>query len=112
MKTALAFVCSLMLAWTCIVPAQAPDAGVARTVASCHCGKKTSCCAAKQSPPESSPVSTAPAASFQNQFSLIAAAMVAWTLPEIPARELSSPSFSPFVTASAPLFERNCAWLI
>jgi hypothetical protein len=112
MKTALAFVCSLMLAWTNLVLAQAPDAGVASATASCHCGKKTGCCAAKHSVPESSPVSTAPSVSFQNQFSPLAPARIAWMLPSVPAREgscLASPSFT---MAGTALFARNCAWLI
>jgi hypothetical protein len=112
MKTALAFVCSLMLAWTNIVLAQAPVAGVVSAAASCRCGKKTNCCAAKHSEPESQPVSAVPASSFQNQISLMAPATVSWSLPVSPVRELSA-SVSPFSSEfGAPLFERNCAWLI
>jgi hypothetical protein len=112
MKTALAFVCSLMLAWTNIVLAQALDASVASAASSCHCGKKTSCCAAKRSVPESLPVSTTPVSSFQNQFSPLAPATLAWALPAVPVRK-SSPLISPsFETARTALFARNCAWLI
>lgn len=111
MKTALAFVCSLMLAWTNIVLAQAPGASVVSAAPSCHCGMKTGCCAAKHSLPESSPVSTAPVSS-QSQFSLIAPATVAWALPGVSARELAA-SVSPSLTTTGPaVFARNCAWLI
>jgi hypothetical protein len=112
MKTALAFVCSLMLAWTNFVLAQAPDAGVASATASSHCGKKTGCCAAKNSHSESQPVSAAPNLSFQNQVSLIAPASVSWSLPESPVREFPSSVPSTSAESGAPLFERNCAWLI
>jgi len=112
MKTALAIVCSLLLAWTNIVLAQTPGAGVVSAAASCHCGKKTGCCAAKSSNSESQPVSAAPNASFQNQVSLIAPAAVSWSLPELPVRGFSSSFSSASSEHGAPLFERNCAWLI
>ncbi|HWC61224.1 MAG TPA: hypothetical protein VHC44_16135 [Verrucomicrobiae bacterium] len=111
MKTALAFVCSLMLAWTNVVLA-ATDAGVVSAAPSCHCGRKTGCCAAKHSAPESQPVSAAPVTSFQNQFSLIAPATVAWALPGSPEREVPSPVFSSFQTTGTALFAWNCARLI
>ena len=112
MKTALAFVCSLMLAWTTIVQVQAAGASASSAASSCHCGKKNSCCAAKRSVPESLPVSTTPVSSFQNQFSLIALATLAWALPGAPARETSSITSPTFTTAGPALFARNCAWLI
>ena len=112
MKTALAFVCSLMLAWTNIVLTQAPDASVVSAASSCHCGKKASCCAAKRSLPESLPMSTAPVSSFQNQFSPLAPATLAWALPGVPARETSSLASFSFKTTGTALFARNCAWLI
>jgi len=42
MKTALVIVCSLLLAWTNFVPAQAQGTSAASAAPSCHCGK-TSC---------------------------------------------------------------------
>jgi hypothetical protein len=112
MKTALAFVCSLTLAWTNVVLAQAPDASVVSPAASsCHCGKKTGCCAAKHSLPESSPVSAAPVSSSQS-FSLIAPASVAWALPGVTTRELPSSVSPSLMTTGAALFARNCARLI
>jgi hypothetical protein len=111
MKTALAFVCSLMLAMTNVVIAQAPDVSVVSAAPSCHCGKKTGCCAAKHSLPKSSPVSAAPVSS-QTQFSLVAPATVAWALPGVAPRELAS-SVSPFLTTiGTAVFARNCARLI
>jgi hypothetical protein len=112
MKTALAFVCSLMLAWTNIVLAQAPAASVATATASCHCGKKSDCCAAKRSLPEPSPVSTAPTSSLQNQISFLAPVVATWFLPESPVREFPSSVSPSFANNNAPLFERNCAWVI
>lgn len=111
MKTALAIVCSLLLVWTNIVPSQASGASVTSTAPSCHCGK-TGCCAAKRSLPESLPISAAPASSLQNQFSLLAPAIAVWTIPAVVSSEVFSPLSPSFPTSSAPLFERNCAWLI
>jgi len=112
MKTALAIVCSLMLAWTNIVLAQAPEASVAGAAHPCchDCGK--SCCAAHHSMPGSQPVSAAPVSAFRIQIAPVATMVVAWTLPPTTARELySSPSPSA-TTAGTALFARNCAWLI
>jgi hypothetical protein len=112
MKTALAIVCSLMLAWTNLVLAQAPAVSVASAAASCHCGKKSSCCAAKRSLPESPPVSAAPVPSFQSQISFIAPAAVAWLLADSPMREVPTSVIPSFPTAGTALLARNCAWLI
>ena len=112
MKTALAIVCSLLLAWANLISAPTADASVAIATASCHCGKKSACCAAKRSLPEPPPVSAAPTFSFQNQFSLIAPVILSWSLPELPAREISRSTSTSFRTADTSLFARNCAWLI
>jgi hypothetical protein len=112
MKTALAFVCSLMLVWTNIVLAQAPDASVTSAASSCHCGKKASCCAAKRSVPESLPASTTPVSSSQIQFSPLAPATLAWALPGAPTRETSSFTSLSFKTTGTALLAQNCAWLI
>ena len=113
MKTALAIVCSLLLAWTNLVLGEVPGASVVRAARPCcHCGKTSSCCAAKKGLPESPPVSATPASSLQSQFSPLTPATLAWALPANPARELSSPFFAPLKTAGSPLFARNCAWLI
>jgi hypothetical protein len=113
MKTALAIVCSLILAWANVVLAQTPGAGEAGAARSCcHCGKKTGCCAADHSLPESQPVSAAPASSFRNQFSPFDAAVVAWTLPDAVTHELSSPVFPSLTARGSALFARNCARLI
>jgi hypothetical protein len=110
-RIALASVCNLLLAWTNIVPAQTtPVVCAARPC--CHCSKKSDCCATSHSLPESQPVSTVPASSFQNQFSPLAQAVTAWTLPAGTAHEHSSSFFPPLTTAGAPLFARNCARLI
>ncbi len=112
MKTALAIVCSLVLVWANLISARTPDASVATATASCHCGMKTGCCAAKRSLPEPPPVSAAPTFSFQNNFSFIAPAIVTWSLPESPARELPGSTSSSFRSTGASLFARDCAWLI
>jgi hypothetical protein len=113
MKTALAIVCSLVLAWTNIVLAQAPEVSEAGAAPSCcHCSGKKSCCAANHSLPESQPVSAAPVSSSQNQLSLPVPAVAVWTLPGTLVHELSSLLSPSLRTAGAPVFARNCAWLI
>jgi hypothetical protein len=114
MKTALAIVCSLLLAWTNLVLAQAPEASVAGAAHCCchNCSDGKSCCAAHHSLPGPQPVSAAPVSSLRTQFAPLATAAVAWTLPQASAPELSS-SPSPTVTIQGTaLFARNCAWLI
>jgi hypothetical protein len=112
MKTALAIICSLVLAWTNIVLAQTLEASPAGTVHSCcHCGNTRSCCAAHHSNPGLPPVSTAPV-SFQNQFAPLAPAAIAWILPGTVAHDFSSSSFPLAKAVGAALFARNCSWLI
>jgi hypothetical protein len=112
MKTVLALVCSLLLAWTQIVLA-APAASVPSSAAQvvCHC-RGTSCCAA-QPVPESQPVSAAPVSvSSQNLLVTFAPAALAWVLPGTPVYEFSNSSFPSFTAAGTPLYARNCARLI
>jgi hypothetical protein len=113
MKTALAIVCSLLLAGMFFFSAQAQSACAERvTDKSCCCGDNSSCCAAKNSS-ESQPVSAAPIpSSFQNQFQILAPSVVAFTLANEPARPLSSTLLLSTVTHCVPLFERDCARLI
>jgi len=110
-KTTLVIVCSLLLAWTPFVLAQAPAAGVARVAhACCHCGK--ACCAAPSSP-VSQPLPAAPVpASSQNQLLTLAPAALAWTLPAAPAPGFSASVSSRLTANAAPLYARNCARLI
>jgi hypothetical protein len=62
--------------------------------------------------PESQPVSATPGFSFHNQFSPLAPATLAWTLPDVEAPACSSSLSLPVTRADAPLFARDCAWLI
>jgi hypothetical protein len=109
-KTTLAIVCSLLLAWM-PVQAQAPAAGVGRVAhASCHCGKV--CCAAPISP-ESQPVPAAPVSNpAQNQLLTFTPTGLVWTLPNTSAPEFSTFISSPLTANAAPLYVRDCARLI
>jgi hypothetical protein len=110
-KTTWAIVCSLLLAGTPIVSAQAPATGVVRGAhACCHCHK--ACCTAPTSP-EPQPVPAAPfPASNQNQLLTLAPAALAWILPNAPASEFSTSPFSPLTATGLPLYARDCAFLI
>jgi hypothetical protein len=110
-KMTLAIFCSLLLAWTPIVLAQAPAAGVVRSAgACCHCHKP--CCATPTSP-QSQPFPAAPVpASSQNQLLTLAPAAVVWILPAAPASEFSASVASPWSANRTPLYARSCAFLI
>jgi hypothetical protein len=110
-KTTLAIVCSLLLAWTPIVPARAQAAGVGHVAhACCHCGK--ACCAAPASP-QSQPVPAAPVpASNQGQLLTLALTALAWTLPDAQTPEFSTSVSSLLTANAAPLYARDCARLI
>jgi hypothetical protein len=110
MKTVLAIVCSLMLVWTPFVQAQAPAAGVERTMRAC-CPCHASCCAAPAAP-ESSPLSTIPALNLQTQLLLLAPTTLAWTLPTSSPENFLARPVSSLTHEHAPLYERNCARLI
>jgi hypothetical protein len=111
MKTALAIVCSFLLAGTPLLLAQAP-AGIAQTHACCQHACTMSCCVAKSSP-DSQPAPAVPAASgTQSQLSLLAPAVLIWTLPATPANSIASTFTLPSLAAGAPLYALDCAWLI
>ncbi|HEX5400259.1 MAG TPA: hypothetical protein VFY06_14530 [Verrucomicrobiae bacterium] len=113
MKLTLAIVCSLLLAGTPFVSAQAQTAcvDVARAAhAACHCGMP--CCGAPVSS-NSQPAPAAPApGSNQTQLLPLAPAALVWILPAAPASEISTAIPSLLKANRTPLFARNCAFLI
>ena len=112
MKTVPVIVCVLVLAGIQITSAQAPASGTECAArACCECGQ-ASCCAARGSP-EPQPAPAAPVFfNSQNQITIPATAVPAWTLPDREARPCSFPSFATVTTAGVPLYARNCARLI
>jgi hypothetical protein len=113
MKLALAIVCSLLLAGAPLWAARAPMPAVcAKQFRACCKHGVMPCCAAKPAP-DSQPAPAAPApAGIQSQLSLLAPAILIWTLPANPVDSIAS-TFTPFSTASgAPLFARHCARLL
>jgi hypothetical protein len=102
---------SLLLVWAQLSAAPAPVTPTQPAHACCHCGGKMSCCSAPSS--GSQPVSAIPSnSSVQNQWSLLAPAMMVWTLPKNTAGSISSASRSPFMATGVPLYARDCARLI
>jgi len=110
MKTALAIVCSFLLAGTPLLLAQTPQVSVAKV--DCSCGGKMACCTT-QPAPASQPLTASPVLTGnQNQLSVPPQNIVAWVLPDA-----ASPGFSPIASTSfsAPgtaLYARDCARLI
>jgi hypothetical protein len=112
MKTALAIVCSFLLAGTPLLLAQSPSSCASQARACCKHGVTMPCCAAKSSP-DSQPAPAAPAsAGGQIQLSLLAPAVLIWTLPATPANSIVPTSATPSLAASAPLYALDCARLI
>jgi len=112
MKLALAIIYSFVLAGTPFLPAQTPSACAGQIRACCQHGVVMPCCAAKSSP-DSQPAPAAPApAGSQSQLSLLAPAVLIWTLPATPADSTVSTSTPPPLAAGAPLYARDCARLI
>jgi hypothetical protein len=112
MKLALAIICSFVLAGTPFLPAQTPSVCAGQVRACCQHGVTMPCCAAKPSP-DSQPAQTVPApTSSQSQLSLLAPAVLIWTLPVTPANSVVSTSTPPPLAAGAPLYARDCALLI
>jgi len=111
MKTALAVVCSLLLAWTS-VPRQAPGASEVRAVpACCGCDCSQASCCASDPLPEPSPVSAAPVLSLQ-QLAASAPAQLLWTLPSTPESMVLAGAPGLLTGAVAPLSARHCDLLI
>jgi hypothetical protein len=112
MKTALAIVCSLLLAGTPFLLAQAVPPCAKQNHACCHCGGKMSCCAGKSSP-DSQPTPAVPAqSSSQNQLLLLIPHASTWTLLNNETHPISFTAASPSSMTSAPLYARDCARLI
>lgn len=111
MKIALAIVCSLFLILGQAVVVCTANASATGAKHDCGCGGKMSCCAAKQASVPQPVAATVPAGS-QNQ--------IIFSVPVFVVLDLAnteSVSISPTVPASlsanvAPIFARNCAWLI
>jgi hypothetical protein len=102
----------LLLVWAQLLAAPAlPVCAQQPAHACCHCGGKMSCCAAPSSGSPSAPAVPAPSG-MQNQFSFLAPARVAWSLPENAAGSISSAFVLPLTASSAPLYARDCARLI
>ena len=112
MKMILAMVCSLLLIGTLFLPAQTPPPCAKQVRACCQHGGEMPCCKAKSSPDSQSKPAVPPQAGNQNQLSLLASSALIWTLPAHPADLISSHSTPSSMSVGAPLYARDCAWLI
>ena len=113
MKTALAMVCSLMLAGMQVVFAHPAPACAAPAVrACCACGGKMSCCAARPAPNSPATPANPARVNAPNDFSLFAPATLVSTLPDTAALSPFTPATSLLSAKDAPLYARHCARLI
>jgi hypothetical protein len=112
MKTALAIICSFVLAGTPFLLAQTPSSCVKQVRACCKHGGDMPCCKANSSPDSQSKPAVPSQTGSQNQLSLLPSSVMIWTLPTNPSDSISSHPTSSSMTASAPLYARDCARLI
>ena len=111
MKTVFALFSALMF-----IGAQVPVIGQPVTVmqakanAGCHCAR--ACCSASQSNPDA-PVPAPPApAGVQYQLLVPAEASLVWEVPTAPIHECSISGSPSLKELAAPIFARDCAFLI
>jgi hypothetical protein len=112
MKTTWAIICSLVLAGTPFLLAQTPSSCIKQVRACCQHGGEMPCCKAKSTPDSQSKPAVPAQTGSQNQLSLLASSTLIWSLPSNPADSVSSHSTPSAMTASAPLYARDCALLI
>jgi hypothetical protein len=103
---------SFLLVWAQLSAAPAlPACAKQPTHACCHRGGKMSCCSTPSS--GSQPLPAVPSnAGAQKQFSIFAPTIVAGALPEYRAELICSASRLTLMRTGAPLYARDCAWLI
>jgi len=111
-KTTLAIVCSLLLMGTPFLMAQTSSSCVKHVRACCQHGGEMPCCKAKSAPDSQSKPAVPAQTGNQAQLSLLVPNALIWTLPTNPADTISSHSTLSSMTASAPLYARDCALLI
>jgi hypothetical protein len=105
---------SVLLVWMQVAsaPVLASAVCVKPAMGNCaDCCDRIACCAKPTSNPQPAPAVPAQS-NTQNQISLLAPAIVAWTLPENPANAISSVTTSPLTAAGTPLYARNCVLLL
>jgi hypothetical protein len=114
-KQLTAILSSVLLVWMQVASAPVPasPACVKPAMGNCaDCCKHTACCATKPAS-NSQPAPVIPTQSnAQNQVSLPAPAIVAWTLPENPVNTISSTTMSPLMATGTPLYAWNCTLLL
>jgi hypothetical protein len=114
-KQLIAILFSMLLVWMQITPTSVPASPVCVKPAMGNCADccdRMACCATKPaSQPQPSPA-VPTQSTAQNQISLLASSVVAWTLPENSTGSKFSISTSPLLTMAPPLYERNCALLL
>jgi hypothetical protein len=104
---------SLLLMLTPFVSVQAASTcPPAKIMACCNASCHMACCAQKNSDSPSAPVVPTQKNGSQNQISLLAQAVMIWSLPEPPASSISSNSLLPAMTVRTPLYARHCIRLI
>jgi hypothetical protein len=106
-----AILSGLLLVWAQLLAAPAPMTPTHPAHACCHCGGKMSCCSGRSS--GSQPMPAVPSnAGVQKQLLTSAPAIAAGVLPENRAGLVCYASRFYSMPTGAPLYARDCAWLI
>jgi hypothetical protein len=112
LKTTWAIICSFVLAGTPFLLAQTPSSCVKQVRACCQHGGEMACCKESSSPDSQSKPAVPSQTGNQGQLSLLAPNVLVWTPPTNLSVTISSRSTPSSMTASAPLYARDCARLI
>jgi hypothetical protein len=108
-KIALVIACSLFLILGQATMVCGANASASVTKHDCGCGGKMSCCQHASVP---QPVSATAPAGSQNQILSPVPAMVVWFLANTGTTQISPTAFPSLSIGAAPIFARNCVWLI
>ena len=108
-KIALAIVCSLLLVLAQAKAVSVPAATASVVKPDCGCGGKMSCCQRASAP---QPLAATVPASAQIQLLSPVLAVVIWVLAAAGNPKIF-PTVSPVLSVgAAPIFARDCAWLL
>jgi hypothetical protein len=113
-KSFSAILFSVLLLLTPFVQLPAATACPASRMAACcnHGTCPMACCAARNSGAPSTPVIPPQKNGAQNQVSLLALAVVVWSLPESLAGSIAATGLPPVRATRTPLYARHCVLLL
>jgi hypothetical protein len=107
-KIALTILCSLLFVLGQMATLSSPVVSVGHVQKNCGCGGKMSCCQRASVP---QPITATAQANSQNQILSPVPPVVVWGFVPVGTGSVS-PTPPSLILGSAPIFARDCAWLI